>query len=77
MYTFVHFYASLLSNEMHKKPLFLFLAWVNTNLNIWTLEQEIDSFSTKVFTCSACMSCWLRELITSALDTAISFGKDI
>ena len=28
MYTFVHFCASLLSNEMHKKPHFLFLGLV-------------------------------------------------
>ena len=34
MYTFVHFCVSLLSNEMHKKPHFLFKAWVDTNLNI-------------------------------------------
>ena len=33
MYTFVHFCASFLSNEMLKKPHFLFQAWVNTNLN--------------------------------------------
>ena len=40
MYTFVHFCASLLSNEMHKKPHFLFLAWVNTNLKIVHFECE-------------------------------------
>ena len=32
MYTFVHFCASLLSNEIHKKPHFPFQAWVHTNL---------------------------------------------
>ena len=37
MYTFVHFCASRLSKETHKKPHFLFKAWVDTNLNeqIW------------------------------------------
>ena len=32
MYTFVHFCANLLRNEMHKKSHFLFQAWVDTNL---------------------------------------------
>ena len=39
MYTFVHFCASLLSNEMHKKSHFFLKAGVDTNLKLNTSAE--------------------------------------
>ena len=50
MYTFVHFCANRLRNEMHKKSHFLFKAWVDTNLkeyihyiSVTTTDSGIES----------------------------------